>query len=174
MVAAFAAGLPPTQTIPGTISSPTTFTGNGGLNVINVTKIQNAPLTFSGGPNDTFVINVSDSFATNVPMTLSGVNASQILWNFTGTSGNVFSTSGGNTVFGTFLAANGGNFQFSNLALQGALINTAGNMQIVSGSRVIGFDPFVPAVPEPSNFVTAGTGVVMCLGYWLRRRKRAA
>jgi hypothetical protein len=175
-VAAFAAGLPPTLTIPGTISSATTFTGNGGLNVIDVTKIQNAPLTFSGGPNDIFVINVSQSFATNVPMTLSGVNASQILWNFTGTSGNVFTTSGGNTVFGTFLAAAGGSFQFSNLALTGALINTAGGMQIVSGSRVLGFEPFTPLapVPEPSNFAIAGTGVVMGLGYWLRRRKRAA
>jgi hypothetical protein len=174
MVAVFAAGLTPTQTIPGTISSATTFTGNGGLKVIDVTKIQNAPLTFSGGPNDIFVINVSQSFATNVPMTLNGVNATQILWNFTGTSGNVFTTSGGNTVFGTFLAGFGGDFQFSNLALTGALINTAGSMQIVSGSRVIGFEPFVPTVPEPSNFATAGTGVVMGLGYWLRRRKRAA
>ena len=41
-------------------------------------------------------------------MTLSGgVEASHILFNLTGTSGNIFSTSGGNVLYGTFLATNG-------------------------------------------------------------------
>src|SRR5262249_32164782 len=88
----YAAGLTATQTY-GNISSATTFTGNGGINVIDVNNIQNAPLTISGGAADTFIINISGQFNTNQLMTLSGVSASQILFNFTGTSGNVLSTS---------------------------------------------------------------------------------
>jgi hypothetical protein len=134
-VATFAAGLTATQTFTS-ITSTTTFTGSGGLNVINVGSIQNAAITISGGANDFFVINVSGSYNTNVPMTLIGVTAAQILWNFTGTSGNVFQTSGGDQdLYGTFLATKGGQFQFSNLGLVGELINTGGNIQLVSGRQ---------------------------------------
>jgi hypothetical protein len=160
----YAASLAATQNFGGTISSATTFNGNGGLNVIDVNNIQNAPLTFSGSSSDTFVINVAGTFNTNVAMTLSGVSASQILFNFTGTSGNVFSTSGGNTVYGTFLAADGGAFQFSNLNLTGSLINTGGNVQFVSGSKLTTFTAFnapgsAPA-PEPSTLALFGLGLV--------------
>jgi PEP-CTERM motif len=142
-----------------------------------VNNIQNAPLTISGTAADTFVINVSGTFNTNVAMTLSGVTASQILWNFTGTSGNVFSTSGGNTVDGTFLATDGGNFQFSNLNLTGALINTAGGMQIVSGSQVSTFTPFSPGastVPEPSSMVAVLVIGGLTMGRYAWRRRCSA
>lgn len=176
-VGAYAAMLTPTQTFTGTISSATMFTGNGGLNIIDVNNIQNAPLTISGTAADTFVINVAGTFNTNVAMTLTGVTAAQILWNFTGTSGNVFSTSGGNTVFGTFLATDGGSFQFSNLNLTGALINTAGNMQIVSGSKINSFVPLPPgfgsSVPEPSEFVALSAMSLVGLGFALLYRRRA-
>ena len=144
----YAAGLMPTQTFTGSLSATTTITGNGGLNVIDFASIQNAPLTFKGSTSDTFVLNVSGTLNTNVAMTLNGVSASQLLWNFTGTSGNVFQTSGGNTVDGTFLATKGGGFNFSNLDLNGELINTAGDVQIVSGSEIPTFSPFT-AAPLP-------------------------
>lgn len=147
-VGSYAATLAPTQVFSNNIA------GDGGLNVIDVTNIQNVAFTISGNANDIFVFNVSGSFQTNVAMTLSGVNASRILFNFTGTSGNVFQTSGGDTVYGTFLATDGGNFQFSNLNLTGALINTAGDVSIVSGSGIPTFTPFTPpsAVPLPGVF----------------------
>jgi len=170
----YAASLTATQTY-GNISSATTFTGNGGLNVIDVSSIQNAPLTISGGSNDTFVINISGIFNTNQLMTLSGVSASQILFNFTGTSGNVFQTSGGDSLYGTFLAVDGGNFQFSNLVLNGALINTGGNVQLVSGSKIPTFTAFsAPGgsqVPEPSSLMLFGVGVLGLAGVF---RWRAA
>jgi hypothetical protein len=101
------------------------------------------------------------------------VNASQILWNFTGTSGNVFQTSGGDVLFGTFLASHGGDFNFSNLDLTGQLINTAGHIQFVSGS-MIESAPF--AVPAP--VVGAGLpGLIMAGGGllgWRRQRRKTA
>jgi hypothetical protein len=169
-VSNYAASLTATQTY-GNISNTTTFAGNGGLNVINVSNIQNAPLTISGNASDTFVINVSGVFNTNQVMTLSGVSASQILFNFTGTSGTVFQTSGGDSLYGTFLAADGGGFQFSNLILNGALINTGGNVQFVSGSKMPTFSAFnapAGAVPEPSAVVVFGMGL---LGLWAARRR---
>jgi hypothetical protein len=70
-------------------------------------------------------------------MSLSGgVTASHILWNLTGT-GTVLQTSGGNVLVGTFLATNGGAFQFSELQLTGELINTGGNIQLVSGNHTL-------------------------------------
>lgn len=151
-VSTYAASLAATQTF-GNITSATTITGNGGLNVIDVTNIHNAPLTLSGSASDYFIINVSGEFQTNQAMTLAGgVAASQVLFNLTGT-GTVLQTSGGDQLYGTFLATDGGQFQFSELDLDGALIDTDGNVQFVSGSKIGTFDPFtVPSpVPEPST-----------------------
>lgn len=159
-VAAFAASLAPTHTF-GTISSATTFTGNGGLNVIDVTNIQNAPLTFKGTASDIFVVNVSGTFQTNQTMTLNGVLPSQILFNFTGTSGNVFQTSGGDVLFGTYLAADGGGFNFSNLNLTGELINTDGNVQYVSGSKTPLFSSFTVHTPEPGTLFSLFSGLLL-------------
>ena len=168
-VSKFASSLSPTQTF-STINNTTTITGNGGLNVIDVADIQNAKLTLSGTANDVFVFNVSDQIHTNQAMTLSGVLPTNILFNLTGT-GTVFQTSGGDLSFGTYLATDGGRFQFSNLDLDGQLINIGGDVQFVSGSKIPTFSPFTP-VPEASNFkllgvVAIAAGAVMA---WRRRQ----
>ena len=153
-VSSFASSLAATQTFT-TISNTTTITGNGGLNVIDVANITNAKLTLSGTANDFFLFNVSNAISTNQPMTLSGgVSPSNILFNLTGTGTvAVFQTSGGDVSFGTYLATNGGKFQFSNLNLTGRLINVGGDVQFVSGSMI-------PAVPEPGTFALIGIGAI--------------
>jgi len=150
-VSSFASSLAATQSVGTTISGTTTITGNGGLNVIDVANITNAKLTISGNANDFFVFNVSNAVMTNQPMTLSGVSADQILFNLTGT-GTVFQTSGGDVSFGTYLATNGGKFQFSNLDLTGRLINIGGDVQLVSGSKI--------PVPEPGVLGLFGIGAI--------------
>ena len=154
-VSQYASGLTATQTF-GTINNNLTINGNGGLNVINVGSVQNANLTINGSANDYFVFNVSTGIQTNRVMTLTGgVTASHILWNLTGT-GTVLQTSGGNVLVGTFLATHGGKFQFSELQLTGELINTGGNIQLVSGNHTLiqaGFTP-PPSVGQISNTAT--------------------
>ncbi len=147
-VSDYASLLPVTQTF-GNINNTQIIYGNGGLNVINVANIQNARLTLSGTASDIFVVNVSGGIQTNQPMTLSGVSASHVLFNLTGKSGNIFQTSGGNVLYGTYLATNGGQFNFSQLNLTGALMNTGGTVQFVGGSKIPTSAPFTPfQLPE--------------------------
>jgi hypothetical protein len=164
-VSNFASSLAATQTFT-TINNTTTITGNGGLNVIDVANITNAKLTLSGTANDFFVFNVSNAIQTNQPMTLSGgVSPSNILFNLTGTGTvAVFQTSGGDVSYGTYLATNGGKFQFSNLVLTGRLINIGGDVQLVSGSSI-------PAVPEPGTFALVSIGAIV-LGAFKKSRSR--
>jgi hypothetical protein len=165
-LSATAAGLTATQTF-GAINGPQTINGDGGLNVIDVASLQNPLLTINGNAHDFFVFNVSGLFNTNQVLTLNGVTAGQILWNFTGT-GTVFQTSGGDSLFGTFLATDGGDFQFSNLVLTGQLINTDGHIQLVSGSGVTG-SPLTPPVPEPGSLLLFGSGLLSIAGLSRKR-----
>jgi hypothetical protein len=144
-VSAFASSLAPTQTF-GSITGTTIINGNGGLNVINATNIQNDKLTLNGTANDYFVFNISGLVNTNQAMTLlGGVSPSNILFNLTGSGTVLFQTSGGDVLYGTFLAVNGGKYQFSNLDLTGRLINIGGDVQFVSGSQI------PVGVPEPGT-----------------------
>lgn len=163
-VSLYAQSLTPTQAMASTL------TGNGGLNVINFTNFSGG-LTLNGTANDVFVFNVSGNYNTNQKMVLNGVDPSHILFNFLGTSGNVFQTAGGDLSYGTYLATRGGNFQFSNLNLNGELINTAGDVAIVSGSKVINHIPFVP---EPSSVVLSMIGFGLVGAASLRRRSTTA
>jgi hypothetical protein len=158
-----ASALAPTQVFSNNI------VGNGGINVINIngnfsSNSANSPL-ITGGPNDLFVFNISGnaSFGNASIPTLVGVNPDQILWNLTASSGNCLSTSGGSAMqFGTFLAVNGCNFQFSNLGLTGQLINGGGNIQLVSGSSINAFAPFIETpeiIPEPGSLALFGSGL---------------
>jgi hypothetical protein len=164
-------GLAHTQTF-GALSNTTTFTGNGGLNVIDFTSLQNAPLTLTGGANDVFVLRTSGNVNTNVLMTLNGVSAGQIIWDLDGASGNVLQTSGGDLLYGTFLDTKGGNFQFSELNLTGQLINTGGHIQFVSGSTLTYHTPNLTegGVPEPSTWAMMILGFAG-IGFMAYRRK---
>jgi len=77
------AALPPTQVF-GNITSTTTITGNGGLNVIDVGTIDLMDtLTLAGTASDVFIINVSGDFTCNgCAISLSGgVTYTNVLFN---------------------------------------------------------------------------------------------
>jgi hypothetical protein len=106
---AAAAALAPTQTF-STLSEDQTISGNGGLNVIQITGdvTLKKTLTLSGSASDQFVFQLTSSGSdvltlSGMTMILNGVSADNILWNLTGLGGDVSITSG-SVVFGTFLA----------------------------------------------------------------------
>jgi hypothetical protein len=132
-----------------------------------VNSIQNDILTLTGGANDYFVFNVATFVNTNQQMILNGVLPSHILFNLTGT-GTVLQTSGGDMLYGTFLATNGGDFQFSNLVLNGELINVGGNVQLVSGSGIPTFTSFT--VPEP-KYITMLAAMLVGIAILAARKK---
>ena len=82
-----AAGLTATQTF-AAINAATTITGNGGLNVIDITggiNLNNASLTLSGTASDVFIVNVTGNatFAGTGGLLLAGgVTPNHVLYNF--------------------------------------------------------------------------------------------
>ncbi|WP_165768744.1 PEPxxWA-CTERM sorting domain-containing protein [Sandarakinorhabdus cyanobacteriorum] len=187
-LADFANALAATQTSAGAITGTRTLTNTGAvtitnpngpatsLSVIDFTSLSNSTLTISGGANDFFVLRTSGNFSTNRTIALTGgVTADRILWVMNGTSGNIFQTSGGNNLIGTFLATKGGNFQFSAIQLTGKLINTAGHIQFVSNSTMTDGGLTVPVdpVPEPAAW-TMLIGGFMLVGQMARRQQQAA
>lgn len=142
-VSRYAASLPATQTFGDVDNRHQVITGNGGLNVVNIANVLNAKLTLSGTSSDIFVINVAGRIETNQAMALSGgVLPAHVLFNLTGRSGSVLN-SGGNELYGTYLATNGGNLNLSQLALTGALISSGGSVRFTGGSKITSA-PFAP------------------------------
>ncbi len=133
--ATVAAGLTATQTF-AAINAATTITGNGGLNVINITggiNLNNAALTLSGTASDVFIVNVtgnSPTFAGTGGLLLAGgVTPNHVLYDFETTAGpaaGTFTSAAGETFDGTLL---GTNFTFN---LDGALIGG-----LISGGKTV-------------------------------------
>jgi choice-of-anchor A domain-containing protein len=103
----YLAGLTPTLTR-GEINSSTTFTSSGGLNVIRLGSVDlvKKTLTINGGPNDVFVFNVTRGFTLSSSKVIltGGVNASNVIWNFTGTGDDIRIFKDVTVASGTFLA----------------------------------------------------------------------
>jgi len=104
----------PTQSFTS-ITGPQTITGNGGMNVIDVTgsagiHLSGGALTISGNSADTFIIDVPSGIQLSggADIVLSGVNPNQVLFYVPGSASNIVQTSGNADTAGIFLAPNGG------------------------------------------------------------------
>ena len=167
-LSATSAALTPTQTF-GSITGPTSITGNGGKNVINVSSITlngSDSLTLSGTSHDTFIVNVSGTLALTgtSSIKLNGVAPNNVLFNITG-SGQQVAFTGKSMGNGLFLAPD------RPVAVTGAFITggifAGGNISIVSGAKI------TSGVPEPSTLALAALGGVFCMGAvgrrWLKK-----
>ena len=133
-----AAGLPATQTF-GNISSNTTVTGNGALNVIDINgniNLNNASLTLTGTASDVFVVNVTGTLTcggTGGLMLGGGVTANHVLYNLTH-SGSTVTSHVGNVFFGTLLAPNM-SFNLDG-TFNGEIIGGGQSIALLSGAQV--------------------------------------
>jgi hypothetical protein len=134
-----AAHLKATQTF-GSISSATTITGNGGLNVINIngniTLGSSNSLILQGSASDVFIVNVTGTLSINgsAQLTLAGgVTSNHILYNFTASSGSI-SSQVGNVWYGTILAPN---LSYSlDGVYYGELIAGGSSISLLSGVKI--------------------------------------
>jgi hypothetical protein len=184
------AGLTPTLNVSGAVTSTqnNSFTGNGGVNVIDllggINLTGSTGITITGTPNDTFVFNVDTKFTSNngASTTLVGVTAGQIIWNYVGTIAMNLSDAsftGGNhgdTWDGTILSQHAG-ISAHDRTFNGALIS--GQDISITSNPVVNFVPFTPGspepppVPEPATIVGALSGLVpLGLAVLLRLRRR--
>ena len=149
---------PPTRRAPTrslqAVNSSLTFTGAGGVNVIDVKSVNmnRKTLTFNGGTADVFVVNVARdfTFAHSQIVLTGGVTANHVLFNFVH-AGSVVNISNGSGVRGTFLAPHGTINVTGVAALHGELVGknvtvhnddavtAAGFVVPVAGGKLSGF-----------------------------------
>jgi choice-of-anchor A domain-containing protein len=171
--AATAAGLAHTGTISGNqIIGSTTFTGQAGQNVVNLTNIilTNGTFTISGNSSETFVFNVSGSIIlTNSSIVLAnGVTANHVIFNVTSPSTGAVTLTTSN-VNGTFLALNDA-ITVTNGSSDGAFIS---EKAITITNDPYRASPLAASAPEMPTIMMAGLGCLVLLGsVGLRELKR--
>ena len=119
----------------GTVGSPTTVSGNGDLNVIDVNGGIKASLTRSGTANDVFIVNVTGTLTLGGSSVLGlngGVTADHVLYNFTGVGCASIATHVGNVTNGTLLAPQC-NFDLDGM-FNGEIIGGGGSIKLLYGA----------------------------------------
>jgi choice-of-anchor A domain-containing protein len=157
------AGLTPNVTI-ASLTSSTTFTNpsnSGGTYVINVTgavNLNSNTITFiANNPSAKFVINIAGTTNTISQsfINLTGISASQILWNFTGPSGcSVEVNKSASQWNGTILAPNCSIRVHNPFPFIGDLLGNT--VQIDSAAVLTGTAPFCAPNKPPAALVTLG------------------
>lgn len=134
------------------ITVPTTITGNGGLNVINISGSISSSLTLVGSASDVFIVNVSGnlSLKSRESLGIIGVTADHVLYNFTG-AGSVSLSSRG-TVYGTLLAPS--SIVKIDGVLNGAVI-AGGSLTLQNGAVIHEID-FTGALPTAATASISG------------------
>ncbi|HUI06078.1 MAG TPA: collagen-binding domain-containing protein [Verrucomicrobiae bacterium] len=176
-VSAYAASLTPTATY-GTINNKTTITASGGYAIANIGTISllgngGHYLILSGGPDDIFVLNVSNSVSflqtTWQPVVLSGgVTPDHVLFNLLNTAAGATALFVTNdvTLVGTFIAPDA-SMTLGSVNLNGGVFAGGDNLNLI-GSTITA-DVFM--LPEPSSFALVGFSCLIGFGLWPRRRR---
>jgi choice-of-anchor A domain-containing protein len=138
----------------GNISSATTITGNGDVNVIDISGKITASVILSGSANDVFVVNVHGNLSLSGSSVLGlagAVTADHVLYNFVGQNSSIMAGSG-NVLNGTLLAPTG-SFNLKGAAVDGEVI--AGGLQVTLGSGTqVNQITFVPPVAQASASIS--------------------
>jgi hypothetical protein len=186
------AALTPTETISGNVTSGTTITGDGGLNVIDLNgsvNLNNSNLTLTGTSSDYFVVEITGGLDLSGSAGLllgGGVTANHVIYDFTDTgSANTcgtnligssrvnyqICTSTNSMIYGTLIAP-----QLSFLMEGSVTGEVIGGQEIyLQSGDPITQDSFTsfeqPSdTPEPSTVLLLGTGLAAFAGMMRKRR----
>jgi choice-of-anchor A domain-containing protein len=130
------AALAPTQTF-GSISSPTTVLGSGGLNVISIRGDITSSLILNGTASDIFIVNLTGSLRLQGTSALGlggSVTADHVIYNFVGSSGQL-SAGAGNVINGTILAPKS-SVNFAGTQVNGEIIGGGTLVSLGNGTAV--------------------------------------
>jgi hypothetical protein len=156
-----AAALAPSQVF-GNINNPTTVTGNGGLNVININGNVLNSLILSGTATDVFVVNITGR--VNLPSNgvldaAGGVTANHVLYNVIGNGGTI-ATTAGNSIEGTLLVPQ--RALHIDGAFTGEIIGGGGTIKLTTSC--INSAPFaLPSGPQIVSTLVNDGAVQRCL-----------
>jgi hypothetical protein len=167
------------------ITSPTTIsaTDSNHVTIIDVGSINlggSSVLTLSGAANDFFIFNVSGTFTMGGSASITGVDASHVLFNVTNNAPNNYSVqlASGSHSIGTFLVPGSGvkvdGGSLADPVLLGAIIGdgSGGSSGINLNSRAFVTQQSFqgPVVPAPRSLTLLGIGAAVLLGCrWQRR-----
>lgn len=177
-----------TYTLAGGLNSAgaTTITGNGGLNVIDITgdltlgaaKGSGGGLFFSGSSSDYFIVRISGNVKLSGGSFLggsNGVDASHIIYDLVGASGTL-NTDKDNAVSGSMIFLN------YTATLDGAFTNLYGGYSAIDNTTTVTLqsgvtvtsDPFTPPTGSPPPVPEAATISILgvsAMGLLMRRKK---
>lgn len=144
----------------------------------NAFNNDNGGFSINGTASQYVVLNINNGVSNEAlggPISLTGgITADHVIFNFTGTSGNLGASAGGATIAGVFIAPNM-KVNLDNMTLDGWLFGgrTGQDFQLVSGFE-LDTPTVVTPVPEPASAIFGIALLGVCAATRLRARAAVA